>query len=387
MNPLPDNPLDLAILLYKSLQGRTVAEGHLCGKVGQEFDFSELTAHLEKTDILMSANLAQRSIECQIPNGFFLSLQDLLTAPVRRITPPSRFYLVDSDFLYEGADGHHAPAIQQYLAVTKLYELLGRVADHHGGVGSAKTLIFLQKTKIEITSEYTETDLRDLPGLVEFQTEFIDSEAHKEQKATIIKSALLELFAGQTRVSFAALLGRFGDFADKVKAGYQLYVSEFSFQKVKNEVEKEKLDALVKLNKVFSDIQNQLLAVPVALVLAGGQMEAKGNWGIKNILIWLGALVFAIFMDLLIRNQRHTLRAVKQEIDQQRQQIEEKYRPIADRFKDSYKEVAARHIHQQRLIWVVELLVAIALAVPTVLLLWFSNAVPPLLEALRQFQP
>lgn len=376
MNPLPTDPLDLTILLYKHLQDHKVIDGQITGRVDQAEDFAELCTALEQANLLINSNAADRTVECHTGKGFFLSLADLLVAPARRLKPPGRFYLADSDTLFVGDEAALPQPGRNYLAATRLHALLEQVSDYQGGVGADKTLVFLHKEKIELTSGYTVADLHALTGLDAFGAEFIASHTHHEQKRTILKTVLLELFSGRVRLPFSELLARFDEFVDKVRASYQLYVAEFSFQKVKAEVEKEKLDAMVKLNKVFSDVQSQLLAVPVALVLVGGQMANKGVMTSKNLLIWLGALVFAVLMDLLIRNQRHTLRAVKNEIDQQRQQIETKYQSIASRFADIYREIEDRHTHQQRLIWVVDVLVAISLGITTVLLLCFSGLIP-----------
>lgn len=375
MTPLPTDPLDLTILLFKNMQDYQVAGGQLSGRVGQGIDFDALCRALDQTNLLISANASSRALECHVANGFFASMEDLLAAPARRIKAPSRFYLADVDSLYSGDPTTLPPKGKQYLATTRLYTLLEKACDHQGGVGEARTLVFLHREKIEITPQYAVADLHELPDLSAFEAEFIDSETHQEQKLTIQKTVLLELFSGRKRLPFSELLGRFDEFVDKVRASYQLYVAEFSFQKVKGEVEKEKLDAMVKLNKVFSDVQGQLLAVPVALVLVGGQMEDKGLWTSKNLLIWLGALIFSVLMDLLIRNQRHTLKAVKHEIDQQRQQIESKYRTIAQRFEDIYLEIEERHTHQQWLIRIVDALVALSLGITSVLLLRFSGAI------------
>ncbi len=374
MNPLPLDSLDLTILLYKHMLDRQLSGGQLSGRVGQDIDFDALRTALDQAGLLISFNAPARTLECHVGRGFFASLDDLLTAPARRITSPSRFYLADSDSLYSGDAAALPLAGQHYLAAARLYGVLAKEADHQGGVGDAKTLVFLHKEKIEITPQYTAADVHELPELSAFEAEFIASETHQEQKRTILKTVLLELFSGRKKLPFSELLSRFDEFVDKVRASYQLYVAEFSFQKVKAEVEKEKLDAMVKLNKVFSDVQGQLLAVPVALVLVGGQMEDKGTWISKNLLIWLGALVFSVLMDLLIRNQRHTLKAVKHEIDQQRQQIENKYQTIAPRFADIYTEIEGRHTHQQWLIRVVDALVALSLGITTVLVLRFSGA-------------
>lgn len=373
MNPLPTDPLELTIHLFKNMQNHKIDSGQLSGQISESIDFESLCSALDSAGLLINVNPSDRTVECHLAEGFFESLEGVLTSAARRITIPSKFYLADSNSLYAGDSATLPPAGRHYLAAAKLYALLAKEADHQGGVGEAKTLIFLHKEKIEITPQYSTADLQELPDLETFELEFIASETHAEQKRTILKTALLELFSGRKKLPFSELLSRFGDFVEKVRASYQLYVSEFSFQKVKAEVEKEKLDAMVKLNKVFSDMQSQLLAVPVALVLVGGQMENKGDWTSKNLLIWLGALIFSILMDLLIHNQRHTLRAVKHEVDQQRQQIESKYQTVAPRFKDVYDEIDARHIHQKCLICVIDGLVAICMAISTIVLLYFSG--------------
>lgn len=375
MNPLPTDPLDLTVLLFKNMQDCQVAGGQLSGQVGQGIDFDALCMALDHANLLISDNASSRTLECHAAKGFFASIDDLLSAPARRITAPSRFYLADNDSLYSGDPTTLPPTGKHYLAAAQLYTLLEKASDHQGGVGEARTLVFLHREKIEITPQYGVADLHELPDLSAFEAEFIASETHQEQKRTILKTVLLELFSGRKKLPFSELLSRFDEFVDKVRASYQLYVAEFSFQKVKAEVEKEKLDAMVKLNKVFSDVQGQLLAVPVALVLVGGQMEDKGLWTSKNLLIWLGALIFSVLMDLLVRNQRHTLRAVKHEIDQQRQQIESKYRTITQRFADIYREIEERHAHQRWLIRIVDALVALSLGITSVLLLRFSGAI------------
>lgn len=378
MSPLPTDPLDLAVLLFKNMHSRVVTIGQLSGTVDTAMDFDCVREALDASALLIRANPANRQVECHLPGNFFPSLESLLEAPARRIDPLRRFYLADIDYIYAEDALNAPPLVTHYLQATRLFSLLSKLADHQGGVGAAKTLVFLHKNKIEITSQYGKEDLHELRDIQSFEVEFILSGTHQEQKQTIIKTVLLELFAGRNKLPFSELLAQFSGFVEKVSASYQLYVAEFSFQKVKAEVEKEKLDAMVKLNKVFSDIQSQLLAVPVALVLVGGQMENSGNWTSKNVLIWLAALIFAALMDLLIRNQRHTLKAVNQEIDQQRKQIASKYQSIALRFDGIYQEIADRHKHQQVLIWVVDALVAVSLGITTVVLLWFANALPQL---------
>lgn len=377
MRTLPTDPLDLAILLHGHLQQMQIHARTVTGILPSDFDFHEVESALNSVQLLVSSSEAERKIEYALPNNFFLSLDELVSTRERRAKAPARFYLADSDYLYKDEDGKNVAILQveHYLAATQFYELLGSSADYKAGMGSARTLVFLQNEKLEVTPDYAASDLKDLSKISNFKDEFVLSETHKDQKRIITRTVLIEMFKERSRVQFSEVLSRFSEFFDKIVGSYQLYVSEFSFQKVKAEIEKEKLEATTKLNKVFADIQNQLLAVPAALILVGGQMENTSKWSSKNIVIWLGCLVFAALMNLLVRNQRHTLNAVQQEIDQQWLQIKGKYHSVADRFESSYKQLNDRYRHQIWLIRIVSLLVAISLGVSTGMLLWFSSPV------------
>lgn len=375
MTTLPTDSLDLTILLFRNMQNCQLVRGQFSGILSQDIDFDNAVDALEEKELLAGHDANSRQIECSFVNTrFYKDLDSFLLNANRRVKSPLRFYLADLDYLHQGDESVAPAPVLHYLQATKLFVLLEKLADHTGSKANEKTLIFLNKNKVEITSEYGIDDLHDLTGLNDFEKDFSLSETHKEQKQTIIKTALLELFEGRNRLKFSELLAKFSDFVEKVQANYELYIAEFSFQKVKEEVEKEKLEAMVKLNKVFSDIQNQLLAVPAALILIGGQMQRSGHWDSKNALIWFGALSFALFMDLLVRNQRHTLEAVNNEIEQQRKQIETKYHAIAERFKSIYDEINDRYKHQKWVILAVELLVGLSFWAATGMLLWFSGA-------------
>lgn len=370
---LPNDPLDLAVLLHhEMLESQFIEGGFIEGVLPEPWDFQQVIDQLDALGLRSSEVAAERRLEFSAPHNFFWSLDALLAAAERRIQPPARFFLADLNYLHPAEGVEISPIVQHYLDAARLFRSLQQVADHATKVGNASSLIFLQQQKLEITATYQAVDLVDLAHLAEFERDFIESPTHKQQKATILRSVLFELFSGQGKVPFSLVLAQFRQLVEDVVSSYQLYVSEFSFQKVKAEIEKEKLEFTTKLNKVFSDIQNQLLAVPAALILVGGQMTAGDGWSIKNVLIWSGALVFALLMNLLITNQRHTLRAIKREIDQQWELIEGKHKTVANQFKKSYEQLDDRYRHQHMLLGTISALVALALTLATGMLLWYS---------------
>lgn len=371
---LPNDPIDLTVLLRREmLQSRINEDGYAEGVLPAHLDFQQVLICLDTHDLRGPGDDERtRRLEFSLPSNYFTSMEVLLRAPARRLQAPRDFYVEDLDYRHSRDVSTPPDPIAAYLHAVRLFGLLGRVADDERRVGSVVTLVFLNQQKLEITADYQLMDLDRLPALSTFEQEYIGSPTHQQQKHTILRSALFSMFSHSRKVALADLIKRFPELVEHVESSYQLYVSEFSFQKIKAEVEKEKLDFTAKLNKVFSDIQNQLLAVPAALILVGGQMEPGQGWSVKNLLVWFGAVVFALLMNLLIRNQHHTLNAVKLEIDQQWQLIEGEHRQVAQQFRKSYEQLDDRYGHQRILLGTVSSLVAVALAFATGLLLWYS---------------
>lgn len=382
---LPTDQLELAIMLHKFVRPEDVYErqAKLVFPI-QGLDFHDVHVALFSMGLGIEKSERNQTVEYQLPASFFLNLEEVLLSCDRRLFSLDRFYLVEGDCYCKYEDeGSYTEQIKNYFVAAKLANALLSIADHQGGIGSEKTIIFLGKDKLEFTIDYTIADLSFDIDLSAFTGTYLDSDIHREQKRTIIKTVLFEMFSGRDVVPILELLCKFNDFVRRIDASYQLYVSEFSFEKVKEQIEKEKLDATTKLNKVFSDIQNQLLAVPAALILAGGQMVQEHVWSTKNISIWLGVVVMSIFMSMLIRNQRNTLQAVTSEIEQQWLQLEGKYHSVAVRFRTSYQQLNGRSRHQEWLIKIISFLVSLSLFITTLLLLYYSVDMPVLIYSFK----
>ncbi|HTV87365.1 MAG TPA: hypothetical protein VME63_18365 [Dyella sp.] len=369
---LPSDNLDLAVLVYRSVENRQVDGRNVSGRIPDAMNFLEVKQSLERHELYVSDDEGNRHVEISAPGTFHLSLEDMLKAAARRLEPQARFYLADIDYLYEAGDEKAPVEVKLYFEAAKLFRLLKSVADYVNEFGAYKSLVFLQKTKLELAPDYEVKDLKEVDCLDYFDANFVQSDIHKEQKATIIKTVLFEKFVDSPRITTADVIAKFGAILDGVKSNYELYVSEFSFQKVKEEVEKDKLEFTSKLNKVFSDIQSQLLAVPASIILVGGQMESASHWSLKNVLIWVGALVYAVLMDLLVSNQRNTLEVVKAEIEEQWELIRGRHQSIAEKFSKSYGYLDNRYKHQRHLLLVVDGLVAFSLLFSTWMLLHYS---------------
>lgn len=345
----PKNKLDLAVHAHRLLSQRSFASGRVRGELPPE-NFANIVADLEVADLLTDQDPDNCIVEFLAPyamNAFFAtSMDDLLTHSQRRQVAPGRFYLADEDYIYERGCVEPPEVILRYLDAIKFISLLIPLADYYVEKGKPK-LVFLNGDKVEVYLEYCATDLGALSGLSNFISEYIHTETHVEQKATIIKAVLLEMSSEiSDELTIGLIFSRFEEFSRRVSSSYQLYVSEFSFQKIKAEVEKSKFEAVAKINKVFSDIQNQLLAIPVALVIVCGQMEIVNSFSIKNFFILVGAFVFSLFMFFLVMNQKNTLKTIFFEINSEWDLIRGKHKAIKLKFDEPYRLLRKRYIYQ-----------------------------------------
>ncbi|CAJ0734474.1 hypothetical protein R77592_03523 [Ralstonia mannitolilytica] len=131
---------------------------------------------------------------------------------------------------------------------------------------------------------------------------------------------------------------------------YRLFASSFSYEKVKSELEAARVEYAAKIHKVFTDIQNQILGIPVATVVVATQMKSTSavdaNFYI-NLGVLFGAWIFVLLVAALLANQNHTLDVLAGEIDRQRTQFEKLHKDVATNFSGVF-EFLKRRLGSQR---------------------------------------
>ncbi|MCY1165223.1 hypothetical protein D9M73_51240 [compost metagenome] len=380
MAPQIDNPHDWAVWLLDSLEVQQVlAPGHVEGKLPAAWDFNETIASIGNGAQLVGlTDEPTRTIEFYPQRaGVFAALQDMFAYPNNLRNVPSRFTLRDIAFTYDELAVQQAtlvlpPQVANYLAAAKLCNVLPLVADMSASNGTLQHFIKSPDSRIEVKLSYQAGELAPLPSLPFFETEFALSDLHKDQKRSIVRSVLLDAFKARKSITVGDVLPRFERFVEDVRSNYAMYAAEFSFEKIKAEVEKDNLDSTLKLNKTLSEIQNQLLAMPVALVLVGGQMTPDTGLSIKNVVIWLGACVFAGLMILLIRNQRHAIDAITEEIRLRKIKVDSQPDGMAGKFKSGFEDLGKRAEVQKKTLTGLRWCVFVSVALATGLLVWYS---------------
>lgn len=227
--------------------------------------------------------------------------------------PAFLFYIHELHFLSSQST---APAtIEQYREVLQFMELLVFISDYViDNIGEPKEIVLFAKRKLNMVIQYNQNDLRYIAYLHQLATQL--HEAHdKEERKSIFTSELISfLFPFPPHERFSKLLSSLDVVYDNYLKSHLLYVEKFSYHDLKSKVDKDKLEYTKKIYATVNDIQSKMIAAPAAFLLVLAQFDITNPWSFKNIIITVGALLFSILLEVLLRNQFGVLHYVEREI-------------------------------------------------------------------------
>ncbi len=290
--------------------------------------------------------------------GFGLLKHDIGTmlADTRkaRIREPSFFLMADgvssTDVV---ADDHIVSRYRVVLQFIQLLKLAAAFLD-----SDEPSLVFIKDGKFDLPIEYDADDLQRLPlTVIRDLLKILPEGTHAKQCESIMAEAVISMTEHlASRQRFKHLLTNAGELKTQFEQGYQLFAAGFSYEKVRDQVEAARVEYSGKIHKVFADIQNQLLGIPVATIIIATQMKDAKAVGYEfwvNTAVLLGCWVFSVLMIFLLLNQWHTLAVLHDEIDRQKRQLKKEYSAVADSFKKTFKYLSNRLFTQRLILWTI----------------------------------
>lgn len=280
------------------------------------------------------AELNIKSSDYQGSDAFFAeNLSELVSFGGNQSKVPESFLLYNDGNCYLYPDDVPQNAeILHYIQITELLQLLSEHADYC----ETNKLIFLQKSKLILTVPSYGQDLLkyELDGFVLLKKTLSDTN-HQAEKSSILKEALVSLLSSvEVTNRFKFLVANFSEFSVRFEEGYRLFAASFSFEKVRKEYEEQYREYVSKLNAVFSEVANKLLAIPITLFVSFSQIVPLSTINdpvsaqitvVKNVGVVLVSLLMYLYVRELTVMQRSTLDAVHSE-----------YTGLMERLKSSY---------------------------------------------------
>ena len=314
------------------------------------------------------------------------NLDELLKQPGNRVRARPRFLVLNSKASSD--DGSEVQSeVGRYLLAVKLAKSFKEVAGFLDF--DDQSLVFISNGRFDVPVNYTAADLGSMDvDEVQALTTLIPTDTHKKQCAGILATAIVDLVRAQPpSARFPFLLGHAKELRAAYDQGYKMYAAGFSYEKLKDTVEAARVEYVGKIHKVLSDIQNQLLGIPVATIIVATQLKEDKGAGPElfiNTAVLLGAWVFVALTLLLIRNQQHTLKVLKDEISRQKRQLLTEYAPVADVLAGAFKSLESRARTQTIVLWVILAAVVAGLGLAN----WsYAILTPDALTRLRAARP
>lgn len=345
----------------------------------------EITSGEHASNLSVGSNI---SIRCypRIKWGRITNdLNSLLNTPKARIKEPRRYILLYPEFATMSDDVAYDSNLSKYR---KVIEAIGIFKEAAAFLNEdEQCLVFIDSGRFDIPVSYGVTDLEkiDLNDL-ERLVKSLPEDAHRNQCRAIMAEAIISLAKSQPESKrFKYLLEHLPDLLKRYEDGYQLFASGFSYEKIKDQVEAARIEYIGKIHKVLSDIQNQLLGIPVATIIVATQMKQATDINYSfwiNSAVLLGCWIFSVLMIFLIHNQFHTLNVINEEVKRQKNQMELEFALIKSSFEAVFSYLFKRIRAQRIVLWVLVGFLASALVISHVI---YFKLTPPATEVWISF--
>ncbi|MGQ5718465.1 hypothetical protein [Pseudochrobactrum asaccharolyticum] len=256
--------------------------------------------------------------------------------------PKAYFIKEDSSYTADENTSHNQAGYRAVLSLLKICMDAALVTDANNG-----RIVFHSGNRVDLPLHLTSKGIQGVDiGSIGELNKCLEEPVHKEQKLQILSEAIIELISPiKTNERLAYLVLSVKEILQRVNGGYQIFVSSFSYNKIRNEVATAQSDYVSKIHKTFTDIQGQILGLPVAAIVVASQLKAAPEcgpdiWG--NIAILAGAWVFVVLLIMSCVNQWLTLNAISEEIRRQINRLQSDYSEISEQFSSAYTNLNNR---------------------------------------------
>jgi hypothetical protein len=256
---------------------------------------------------------------------------------------PKHYYVIEAAFA--NGDSVVPSKIVEYRAMLGVTKYLRQAASYVDD--TRRELVFIGTQKIIVPARFGAADLQSNVSELSARLDGLLSQTlHADHRMTLFVNAICELAGPVPEAQrFGYLLRNLEVLCNRLEQGYKLFISSFSYSKIRNEVETARVDFVAKIHKTIVDIQNQLLGIPVATMIVAAQLKKSTGCSAEfwsNIAVLSGAAIFVALLLLAVLNQRKTLGVLALEIEGQKTRLADEYADVADQFTDIFTDLEAR---------------------------------------------
>lgn len=247
--------------------------------------------------------------------GYYQSVE-VLVLKNKYTYPDKLFYVGD---LSQFSDEQNTEFYTRYKAVLSLIDAVKLVSKHtYTDVDEDNALIFRDDRSVIIPFIYRSKQVSDLSiSDIEHITSLVSTleDSNSEKKLLFINELIDFLIPVTENLRFKFLLSNIETYAEKCSNAYQYYLRDFSYNKLKIELDSKALEFTQKIQTVINDSQTKLIAIPTAFILVFTAFDFKELDSVKNIIAIVSLFIFAIIIQLFLNNQNSSLNFTEDNIN------------------------------------------------------------------------
>lgn len=282
-------------------------------KIGEDYDLEFSVLRLQK-------------------NGFYLDLNQFILDNKYFIPADSVFIHQENNFIDE------TDFFSKYKKNIELINELKSNSKHYYADADIESLIIVREEKsLVIILDYDTVDL-DLLTLESINaiSSLIESlkDINFPDRKNIYLNELVDFLSEiDENKRFETLIKKFNDYFDKANKSYNFYLRNFSYNKLKLEIDSKAIEFNQKLQSVINDSQTKLIAIPAAFVLVLSAFDYDKINNPKNFIATSGLFIFSILLQLFVNNQKSSIRFIEENIEyykstfknQERKEVEKSF--------------------------------------------------------------
>lgn len=207
-----------------------------------------------------------------------------------------------------------------YISIVNLINELQNNAKHNYDDVEIKNLIFVREEKsLFMKLDYNGSTFNTINRYIfEDINSFIEilKDNNFQDKKNIYLNELIEFcLKFDEEIRFESLLNHFNAFKDNSFSTYNFYLRNFSYNKLKLEIDSKAIEFNQKLQAVINDSQTKLIAIPTAFILVLSSIDYEKIDSPKNFIAVGGLFIFSTLLQLFINNQKSSIKFIQENLD------------------------------------------------------------------------
>ena len=283
---------------------------------------AECIDYLENNNILENSLFSRKNGECvnlELSLAHLNSIgyyEDCITFCIKnKYVLPSKKFFIEEIKCFEDDDNDF---IYIYKKIITLINAISHISKHsYTDVDINNAIIFREDKSLFLPFIYDSSDIRDIK--IEDSEKFtflsdLFNNSDSDKKLLFINELIDFLSPYNENDRFRYLLLYICEFISKANNAYQYYIRNFSYNKLKSELDNAALEFSKKIQTVINESQTKLIAIPAAFVLSAANIEFNNILSIKNITILISLYIFAVLIGIFLNNQSSVLKMIDKNI-------------------------------------------------------------------------